>query len=161
MLRRFFLTALPSSVALTISGLQPVAAAEQPAAPPNTPSFPEPAPIVVDPATTERAQRLLDAVARGTFDRSQLSPQLDAFLPTTIFASGVPFVSALGSPQSMFAFEKRITADQTSTYFRVRFSKEVLTWVVSVDADNGITGLSLRRSPNNRIFSVVYRDIQY
>lgn len=34
----------------------------------------------------------------------------------------------------MFAFEKRITADQTSTFFRVQYAKEVLTWVVSVDA---------------------------
>jgi hypothetical protein len=124
-------------------------------------AIPEPDPIVIDAATMDRARRLLDAVARGTFDRSELAPQLDAFLPPNVFAGAPTVVDTLGTPQSMFPFEKRIMADQTSLYFRVRYPKEILTWVVSVDADNRITGLSLRRGPRNRIFSVVYRDVQY
>ncbi|HLY02893.1 MAG TPA: hypothetical protein VKR56_10440 [Candidatus Cybelea sp.] len=154
MVRRFFISAFSSVVGLAASAFDPVAAAEPQ-------RFPEPGPIVVDAATVERARRVLDAVAQGTFDRSELMPQLDAFVEPEAFVDGAVLVSAFGPPRSMFAFEKRITADQISTFFRVRFPNDVLTWVVSVDATNKITGLSLRRSLNHLIFSVVYRDVQY
>jgi hypothetical protein len=125
------------------------------------PPIPEPEPIVIDSAMMDRARWLLDAVAGGTFDRCELAPQLDDFLPPQVFVNAPTIVGPLGTPQSMFAFEKRIMADQTSVYFRVRYPKEILTWIVSVDPDNRITGVSLRRGPGNRIFSVVYRDVQY
>lgn len=158
MLRRRFLSTIPSTVALAAAALQPAVAenATQSASP--WPSFGEPEPIEVGAATSERARALLDAVASGTFDRSELLPALDAFVPAKAFASGAILVSALGQPQSMFAFEKRIMADQTSTFFRVRFPNQVLTWVVSVDPQNRIAGLSLRRSLNYKIFSVVRRE---
>jgi hypothetical protein len=63
--------------------------------------------------------------------------------------------------RSMFAFERRIDADQEATYFRVQYPTECLTWVVGYDASSRITKLSLQCSPNNRIFCVVDRDIQY
>jgi hypothetical protein len=124
-------------------------------------SFPEPEPIVVDQATADRARDLLDAVAHSTFDRSELMPQLDAFVGPDSFIRGAAFVSALGPPQSMFPFEKRIMADQTWTFFRVHYPKEVLTWVVGVDPNNRITLLDLRRGPNSHIFAVTWRNIQY
>jgi hypothetical protein len=124
-------------------------------------SFPEPEPIVVDQATADRARDLLDAVAHGTFDRSELMPQLDAFVRPDFFVRGAAFVSAFGPPQSMFPFEKRIMADQTWTFFRVHYPKEVLTWVVGVDPNNRITLLDLRRGPNSHIFAVTWRNIQY
>jgi hypothetical protein len=161
MLRRFFCSIFPSAVALAAVGVGDAAASETPNRSVDEFVIPEPEPIVVDSATTARAQRLLEAVARGDFDRSELVPGLNAFASATTFRDGAVFVRALGVPQSMFAFEKCITADQTSTYFRVRFPKETLTWVVSVDANNRIAGLSLRRGPNNRIFSVVNRDVRY
>ncbi|MBV8331961.1 MAG: hypothetical protein JO192_04435 [Candidatus Eremiobacteraeota bacterium] len=163
MVRRFFVSAFSSAVALAASALYPVAAAESQETPmPNgTPSFPEPDPIVVDQATADRARRLLDAVATGTFDRSELAPQLNAFVPPEAFVRATTLLSALGSPQSMFAFEKRVLASQVETYFRVRYPKETLTWVVALDDANRIVGLSLGRSWNNRIFSVFYRDIRY
>lgn len=123
--------------------------------------FREPDPIVIDGAMLERARGLLEAIAQGTFDRSELLPELDDFVRPEAFVNGAALVSALGTPEAMFAFEKRITADQTSTYFRVRYHKEALTWVVSVDAANRITGLSLRRGPNDTIFGIVWRDVRY
>jgi hypothetical protein len=122
---------------------------------------PEPDPIEVDGATMERARQLLGAVAAGTFDRSELIPELDAFVQADAFAKAPALLDTLGTPQSMYAFEKRITADQTSTYFRVRYPEQILTWVVSVDADSRITGLCLRRSLTSSIFCVVYREVHY
>ena len=165
MLRRIFLSLLPSTVtvAAVASAVQPVAAAEQggTSAARRAPSFPEPDPIVIDSATIDRCRTLLDAVSRGTFDRSQLTPTLNAFVPADAFAGAPALLEPLGAPQSMYPFEKSITAYQTSTYFRVRYPNEILSWVVSVDADNRITGLSLRHSLTNLIFSVVSRNIQY
>jgi hypothetical protein len=34
----------------------------------------------------------------------------------------------------MHPYEKRIRAEQTLTYFLVRYPKEILTWVVGIDA---------------------------
>jgi hypothetical protein len=162
MVRRFFVAGFSSAVALAGSALESNSARAQ-NAPGNArmPSFPEPQPIVVDSATLERARRVLDAVAQGTFERSELAPQLNAFVRPEAFVNGARLVSALGAPQSMYAFEKRITADQTSTYFRVRYPKETMTWIVSVDATDRITGLTLRGGPWGNLFRVVWHDIQY
>jgi hypothetical protein len=162
MVRRFFISAFSSATALAASALYPVAAAEMQNAPSQTgmpPLFREPDPIVLDPATVDRARSLLDAVAHGTFDRSELAPQLD--VPPDFFAKGAALVSALGSPQSMYPYEKRIRAEQTLTYFLVRYPKEILTWLVGVDAANRITLLSLQRSPSYRIFCVAWKDYGY
>ncbi|HEY2473485.1 MAG TPA: hypothetical protein VGI19_01670 [Candidatus Cybelea sp.] len=163
MVRRFFVSAVSTVVALTASALYPGGAAKAQSAPRRTGmpfSFPEPEPIVVDQATFDRARELLDAVAHGTFDRSELSPELSDVTPD-FFAKAPTVVGSLGPPRSMFPFEKRITADKTATFFRVRYPKEILTWVVGVDAANRINQLSLRRGPESNIFSVVYRDIGY
>jgi hypothetical protein len=122
--------------------------------------FPSPDPIVLDSATVDRARTLLDAVARGTFDWSELAPQLGDVSPN-FFAEGAAYVSALGPPQSMYPYEKRIRAEQTLTYFLVRYHKEILTWVVGVDAANRITLLSLQRSPGYKIFSLAWKDYGY
>jgi hypothetical protein len=162
MVRRFFVSALSSVAALAASAVYSGAAAEAQNGPANMrmPSFPEPEPIVVDSAAFERARGLLDAVAQGTFDRSELAPQMN--VPAQAFVHGAALVSALGAPQSMYAFEKDITAQQTSTYFRVRYPNEILTWVVSEDAADRITGLVLRRSPSYVIFGVVwFSNIRY
>jgi hypothetical protein len=164
MVRRLFVSALSSAVAVLASALYSGGAAKAQNAPPQPRSgrsFPEPEPIVVDQATADRARHLLDAVAHGTFDRSELMPQLDAFASPDSFVNGAAFVSALGTPQSMFPFEKRIMADQTWTFFRVRYPNEILTWVVGVDPGNQVTLLDLRYSPNNHIFAVTWRNIQY
>lgn len=164
MVRRLFVSAISSVVAVTASALYSAGAAKaQNAAqqPRSGMSFAEPGPIVVDQATADRARGLLDAVAHGTFDRSELMPQLDAFVGPNAFPFGATLLSALGPPRSMYPFEKRIMADQTWTYYRVRYPKETLTWVVGVDSASRITLLDLRRGPNNHIFSVVWRNIQY
>jgi|HubBroStandDraft_6_1064221.scaffolds.fasta_scaffold229004_2 hypothetical protein len=164
MVRRLFVSAFSSVVAVTASALYSASAAKAqnaPASPRPRMSPPEPEPIVVDQATADRARDLLDAVARGTFDRSELIPQLDAFVGPKAFPFGATLLSELGPPQSMYPFEKRIMADQTWTFFRVRYPKETLTWVVGVDPRNQITLLDLRRGPNNHIFDVAWRDIQY
>lgn len=41
------------------------------------------------------------------------------------------------------------------------FGWRCLTWVVGIDPANRITLLDLRRGPNNHIFDVAWRDIQY
>jgi hypothetical protein len=164
MVRRFFVSAFSSVVALTASALYSAGAANAQNAPPQPRPrmpFPEPEPIVVDQATADRARRLLDAVAHGTFDRSELMPQLNAFVGPDFFAKGAATVSSLGVAQSMLPFEKRIMADQIWTFFRVRYPKDVLTWVVGVDPGNQITLLDLRRGPNNHIFDIAWRQVQY
>lgn len=164
MVRRLFVSAFSSVVALTAAAFGSVAAAATPDGSPAStgmPAVPEPEAIVVDRATFDRGRGLLDAVADGTFDRAQLAPQLDAFVPAQAFAHGATLVSALGAPQAMYPYEKRIRAEQTLTYFLVRYPKEVLTWLVGVDASNRITLLSLQRSPSNRIFCVAWRDYGY
>lgn len=112
MVRRLFVSALSSVVALAASAVYSKRPAKAQTAPPNMRMlhFPEPEPIVVDPAIFERARTLLDAVARGTFDRSELAPELNASVPPQMFVNGAALVSALGDPQSMFAFQKCITA---------------------------------------------------
>ncbi|HEX3369952.1 MAG TPA: hypothetical protein VHS56_10285, partial [Candidatus Cybelea sp.] len=164
LLRRIFLSLLPSTVtvASAASAVQPVSAQQGGSTPMNRMQpFPEPDLIVIDSATMDRGRALLDAVTRGTFDRSELAPELEAFVPPSAFASAPALLEPLGTPQSIFAFEKSITAYQTSTYFRVHYPNQILTWVVSVGANNRITGLSLRHSLTNLIFSVVSRNIQY
>jgi hypothetical protein len=164
MVRRLFVSAFSSAVALPASALYSAGAAKAqnaPTQPRSRMSFPEPEPIVVDQATADRARSILDAVAHGTFDRSELMPQLDAFVGPDFFVTGAAVVSALGLPQSMFPFEKRIMADQTWTLFRVRYLKEILTWIVGVDPGNHVTLLDLRRGPNNHIFDVAWRYVQY
>jgi hypothetical protein len=92
MVRRFFISAFPSVIALTASALDPAAAAATQNATVQTrmPSFPLPDPIVLDSATVDRARRLLDAVAHGTFDRSELAPQLGDVSPD-FFAKGAGY----------------------------------------------------------------------
>lgn len=155
MIRRSFFSAAASAVALSASAFHPAGAAE------SGPSFPEPDPIAVDQATVDRARRVLNGVASNTLDRTELAPELSSFVPPEFFTKGAAFVSALGAPQSMYPFEKRIMANETSTYFRVRYPKEILTWVFSVNDAGRIVGLSLRHSPNNLIFNAVYREIAY
>jgi len=159
--RRLFVSAFSSVVAATASALYPAGPARAQNADPQRKPLPEPEPIVVDHATVDRAQRLLTAVAHDAFDRSELLPQLGAFVGHDFFVKGAAFVSALGPAQSMFPFEERIMADQTWTFFRVHYPREVLTWVVGVDPGNRITLLDLRRGPTNHIFNVAWRDIQY
>jgi hypothetical protein len=164
MIRRLFVFAFSTVVAVAASALYPTGGAKAQEVPPQSKhpmSFPEPEPIATDQATTDRARRLLDAVAHGTFDRSELLPQLDAFVEPDFFVKGAAYVGALGLPESMFPFEKRIMAGQSWTLFRVRYPKEVLTWVIGVDPENRITLLDLRRGPNNHIFNVAWRNIQY
>jgi hypothetical protein len=165
MVRRVFVSAVSSVVALNVAALHPAGRADAQNAPRQQgmpPSFPpEPEPIVLDPTTVDRARRLLDAVAHGTFDRSELAPPLDANVRPDFFVKGATLVGALGSPQSMYPYEKRIRAEQTLTYFLVRYPKEILTWVVGVDAANRITLLSLQRSPSYRIFSLAWKDYGY
>lgn len=163
MVRRLFISAFSSVVTVTASALYSagVAKAQNAPQPRSGTPFPEPAQIVVDQATADRAHALLDALSRGTFDRSELMPQLDSFVDPSTFPFGATLLSALGPPQSMYPFEKRLMAEQTWTFFRVRYPKEVLTWVVGVDSANRITKLDLRRGPNNHILDVVWRDIQY
>lgn len=92
MVRRVFASAVSSVVALTVAALYPAGRAEAQKAPKQTrmpPSFPpDPEPIILDPATVDRARRLLDAVAHGTFDRSELAPQLNAFVGPDFFVNG-------------------------------------------------------------------------
>lgn len=106
MVRRFFISAFSSVIALTTASFDQAAAAEDQSTPlqPPTQSIPEPDPISVDPAIFDRARRTLDALAQATFDRSELSPKLDAFTSPDFFKKAAPFVSALGPPQSVFAF---------------------------------------------------------
>lgn len=121
------------------------------------PPIPEPQPIQVDQATIDRATAVLNAVAQGTFDTSQLAPDLQTPGTAAFFARGATVVAALGPEQTMFPFEQRVTAGATSTYFRVRFPKETLTWVVSIDPQGKIAVLSLRRTASCKIFNIIYR----
>jgi hypothetical protein len=121
------------------------------------PVLPEPQPIQIDQVTADRAASILNAVAQGTFDRTQLIPELQTGNTPAFFARASGVVIALGPVQSMVPFEQRITANETSTYFRVRFPKETLTWVVSVNQQNNITSLSLRRTASCLIVNIVYR----
>lgn len=164
MVRRLFVSAFSSVVAVSASTLYSVGVAKAQNAPPQPRlrmSFPEPDPIVIDEATSDRARVLLDAITHGTFDRSELMPQLYANVSPDFFVRAAVSVSALGVAQSMFPFERRITADQTWTFFRVRYPKEILTWVVGVDPENQITLLDLRRGPTYQIFNLTWRNIEY
>jgi hypothetical protein len=164
MLRRLFLSAFSFVVAVATSTMSSTGAAtaqSAPVQPRPKMSFPEPEPIVVDQTISDRARALLDAVTHDTFDRSELMPQLDAFVGPNSFPFGATLLSALGPPQSMYPFETRLMADQTLTFFRVRYPNELLTWIVGVDPKNTITLLDLRRGPNNHIFHVAWRDVRY
>ena len=105
----------------------------------------------------DRATATLNALAQGTFDESQLSALLQTRGMPSFFAMGTKVVSAYGTLQSLYPFEQQITADATSTYFRARFPKETLTWVMSTDAQGKIIGLSLRRTASCKIFNIMYR----
>lgn len=118
--------------------------------------MPEPQPIEVAPATVDRATSILNAMAQGTFDRAQLIPELQRFGNTAVFFERAKtIVDALGPVQTMFPFEQRITAGETSTYFRVHYAKETLTWVISVGPQNDIAGLSLRRTATCLLVNIV------
>jgi len=55
-----------------------------------------------------------------------------------------------------------VTANGTSTYFRVTFPKGTLTWVMTIDSQNKIAGLSLRRTAACKIFNITARaDVLY
>ena len=99
MVRRFFVSTFSSVVAVTASTLYSTGVANAqsaPAQPRSGMSFLEPEPIVVGQATADRARGLLDAVTRGKFDRSELMPQLDAFVGPNAFPFGARLLSALG-----------------------------------------------------------------
>lgn len=126
------------------------------------PVLPEPQPIEVAQATVDRAKSTLNAIAQGTFDQSQLAPELQTANTAGFFTRGVAIVGALGPVQTMFPFEQRIAAGETSTYFRVRFAKETLTWVISIDPQDKISSLSLRRTASCKIFNIMYNaDVPY
>ena len=125
MVRRVFGSAVSSVVALTVAALYPGGRAEAQNAP---------EPIALDPATVDRARGLLDAAAHGTFDRCELAPQLSAFVSPDFFVNEAALPSALGPPQSMYPYEKRIRAEQTLTHFLVRYRKKILACLVGFGA---------------------------
>ncbi|HET6276322.1 MAG TPA: hypothetical protein VFE16_10375 [Candidatus Cybelea sp.] len=124
-------------------------------------NIPEPLPISVDPAIDERARAFLGAVTSGDIDRLSLNDQLAALLSDTGFAAAAEHAAALGTPEGIFAFEQRITAEGVATYYRVRYPSQIWTWVFSVDRAGRINGFSLRRSPRYKIFDVRLRDVAY
>jgi hypothetical protein len=161
---RRFLLLVPALAALVTLHPTPAAAAGAtlPCWLAKPPVLPEPQPIQVDQATIDRATAMLNAIAQGTFDQSQLAPELQTANTAAFFGRGAVIVSALGPVQAMFPFEQRITAEKTSTYFRVQFPKETLTWVMSIDPQGKIAGLSLRRKASCLIFNIIYKsDVPY
>jgi hypothetical protein len=124
-------------------------------------TIPEPLPISVAPSIDERARKFLRAVTLGQIDRSSLSERLNAILPTPRFAEAAEHAAALGTVEGMYAFEQRTTAEGVATYYRVRYSNEIWTWVVSIDHAGSINGFALRRSPRYKIFNIWLRDVTY
>ena len=122
--------------------------------------IPEPLPISVDPATDEQARNFLRAVTLGRIDRTALNYRLSAMLPETGLAVAAEHAAALGTPEAMFAFEQRITAEGVATYYRVRYPSEIWTWVFSLDQAGHINGFSLRLR-RYKIFDVWLRNVTY
>ena len=124
-------------------------------------NIPEPLAISVDAVTDERARSFLRSVTLGQIDRSALSDQLSAILPESGVAVGAEHAAALGTAETIFAFEQRITAEGVATYYRVQYPSGIWTWIVSVDQAGRINGFSLRRSPRYKIFDVWLRNVTY
>lgn len=156
-MQRFFVIATALAALIAWHPQPARAAATQPCWLGKLPAMLEPRPIQVDQTIVDRATATLNALAQGTFDESQLSALLQTRGMPSFFAMGTKVVSAYGTLQSLYPFEQQITADATSTYFRARFPKETLTWVMSTDAQGKIIGLSLRRTASCKIFNIMYR----
>ena len=127
-------------------------------------NIPEPLPISVDPSTDERAGAFLRAVTLGQLDGMPLSEALNDVIRNAGpagMANAAEHAAALGPPEAMYAFEQRTTAEGVATYYRVRYSSEIWTWVFSLDHAGLINGFSLRRTPHYKIFDVRLRDVAY
>lgn len=162
MLRRLVISAIPIAVAaIAMAPVPATAATAQPCWLAKAQTIPEPQPIQVDQATIDRATNLLNAVAQNTFDQSLLAPQLQTAGTPNFFGMGAKVVGPYGPVQTMIPFEQQITANGTSTYFRARFAKETLTWVITIDPQDKVAGLSLRRTPVCKIFNMASGAMQY
>jgi hypothetical protein len=163
MVRRFAVSVVTIGIALFFWSPRPATATTPHACwLGGPPALPEPQPIQVDRATVDRATAALNAIAQNAFDLSQLATELQNPNVARFFELGATVVSGYGAPQTMSPFEQQLTANGTSTYFRVTFPKGTLTWVMTIDSQNKIAGLSLRRTAVCKIFNITARaDVLY
>ncbi len=122
--------------------------------------IPEPLPIHVDAAIDARARAFLPAVTLGRIDRDLLDERLRAILPETGLSLGAEHAAALGTVEEMYPFEQRTTPEGVATFYRVRYSSGLWTWVFSLSVAGRINGFSLRRA-RYKIFDIWLRNVTY
>ena len=97
-----------------------------------------------NPTITALAREWTHRLQTGDIDRSQLTPQMSAFLKP----ADVPlFESQLGElgPPSAFIYRGKKTAGNVTAYsYRVKFKGTALTFVIAIDNAGKIAGLDFR-----------------
>jgi hypothetical protein len=115
----------------------------------------------VDPATDDRARNFLRAITLGRIEGTALDDGLSGLLTDAWIAPGAAHAAALGSPEEMYPFEQRTTAEGLATFYRVRYPSGIWTWVFSCDHAGRVNGFSLRSSRRFKIFDVWTRNVEY
>lgn len=155
MVRRQLLATLASVVVFSGSALTGVRAGTSRFMSPPAGTEPEPLAIPQDAATTAKARAWLDRVRLGRIDRTQLDPQLSAILPDRMITGGAKLISGFGTPLVMYSFETRIAATGTAHYYRVKYARSTLTWILSQNPIGQVNGLTLRRRAHDTIYSAI------
>ncbi len=82
------------------------------------------APSVADLAAAELAKKVFLQLARGTVDRSLLTPEMSKALSSESIASLAPHLKVFGDPASLTLTEKSKFAGGTNYKFAVKFPEE-------------------------------------
>jgi hypothetical protein len=85
------------------------------------------------PSPQARARAAFEGIAQGTFDRSQLTPTLDAELTAARLAGYARVLGPLGAPQS-FTLAGTHDVDGTTTYdYIVRYKEGAVAFTYGID----------------------------
>lgn len=109
----------------------------------------EPLPAVkpvagADPAITARVRQAVEWALTGKFDRSRLTPQMNAALTPATVAQVARSLHPLGSLQSLTYKGKRAVSGQTVYVYAAQFANGSLNVFYTLDAQGKISGFLLR-----------------
>lgn len=97
---------------------------------------------VVDPKIEALAKQWLRRSETGNPDRRQLSAPMNAFLTPALIRQGAAQLGRLGSPTAFSYIGSQSSAPDTSYQFVATFRTVRLNWLMSVDPNGKIDGLS-------------------
>ena len=105
------------------------------AKPPVAIASPTPRPTATaTPSPQARARTAYDSIAQGTFDRSQLTPALDAELTASRLAGYARVLGPLGAPRSFTLAGTHVLLGTTTYDFIVRYGEGAVVFTYAIDA---------------------------